>query len=803
MDSGARTVTRPSGDLGPALLPLVMTAHRDLMTGRGLAPARLAELGPMAVLAVDEAGWRPDALHNLRQFLVNALDTLASENRGSFVRPAPSVARVLRAAIGVDHYPVARDWAGLLAEPPVGEGTVRQWERACGTVLTDEISRWCDAAWEVIHGPVLRLPASPFPYTDGDSKDAWPPQLVRQAALTRTSERLRPLMEDLPELDEEPLWGLLRRTAADDAEHYLNLLRHPVTDAAVKTSTTGTNTAARYQNTAALRAYSHLHYNVAASWTAPGRTWLLNSHALPHLGRPSTYHGGGVHFRQATAAALSRALFGFITSDRLIEEVALHAMARFLEEGNAFAALTGPRRLTRTLTRYNPVMQRATATLLARTASTESARHPTIEPALSDDLVLFDDGDITADDMMREAMHIRAQRSNNEKSAFIEGYLRKRSRLGNPLALSAEEREAVALADHSVEWDAVCASGTVGRAVEQLNELHRILHRFPIPEHRGYDTHRFRGLAVSVNKRPDRQRLALQYAMAGVTRLAALRNTGQAGTALEVAESVHQHFLGLAGIWVTWLEHELQNPRRSRIPAWVLARHACYWSNATLQHLELLDQDHPLPDPGDGVRWKERRISTTRWRVQTRLIQARAQLASRLAIDSGLGTPKDFYGNRVQKAGEPIAPHNLAPESLAHSYIRILSLDEITERTDGPSLAQLALTIGFLDGGGVPTIRLEDMDVRKRIAIQKPLDFLFAPSDIINSSVQRYALPVTELQFERIGEYLRQRRWDANVLSKVPEPDGLHPPAPDSPGARVFRLLAERNTAYAAWRSQW
>jgi hypothetical protein len=770
------------------------------MEGQGMTVAAVHQLGPLAVFVLDQAGWRPDALYALKHFLTQALDALADKRQQAMpFRFAPGeVAAAVRAAAGLEHYPVSRDWAGLLAHPAVRESSVRNWEQTCGSVLSDEIRELCRQARTTAPAPLLVQDA--FDYA---SADTWPTPRLRQAALQRARSALEPELRNLPELTDALLWDFLRQMTAERAEHYLDLSRHELSGEASRDACASAPTLRKHHNTAALRAYSYLHYTVTPTWSPPGRLWLLSHHGVPHLARPSAYRAGGEYFREAAAAALSRALFEFIDSPEFLPAAVLHSMARFLEDGTAVAAMVGPERMAVTLRQYAPAVAAATRTLLARNHTQPPRLRSEPLPARSQRVVRESDT-VDVDDLIELALLIRGRSAPDDKFPFIDSYLRKRAHIaGRPL--DREEREAVALADHYVEWDAVCISGALPQAQGQLDELHRMIRRFPMEQHHGYATHRFRGRAMVANKQGGQQRIALHHAMSGVTRLAELRTYHRAGSDLEIAEAVHQHCLGLAGIWLKWLEDVLKSPRPTRMPAWVLARHACYWAQAALQRLEFLDGAFPLPPPAEDVRWKEKRISTSRWRVQTRLIHARAQAAAQIALAAGLGTRKEFTREQPG-AGEPIDPRTFERDCLSWHYHQILQLDEITERTDGPPITQLALTIGFLDQGALPTLRLEELDDRKRRVLQQPLDFLFSSPDTVNTTAPRYGLPLIELRPDAAAAYLRRRHWDAGILSALPHPQrsSALPVDPSSPAAKVHRLLAQRNSPhYEPWLDSW
>ncbi|MYT73794.1 MULTISPECIES: hypothetical protein [unclassified Streptomyces] len=793
-----------------SLFRQALAAHSALMEGRGMTVAALQRLGPLAVFVLDTAGWRADALYALQRFLSKALDALAAKSQHDTpFRTAPAtVAAALRAAAGIEHYPVSREWAGLRADPAVGESAVRHWEQTCGGALVDEIRRLC--VDEIRHLPeeeactaqgAAALPAdSAYAY---GPLGTWPELRLRRAALERARAALDPHMPGAPELGDELLWDFLRRTAAEHAEHYLDLTRHDISAAVQRDATATSHTLRKHQNTAALRAHSYLHYTLTPTWSPAGRLWLLSHHGVPHLERPSAYRAGGEHFRQAAAAALSRAVFASIDSPKFLQAAVLHSMARFLEDGTAVAAMVGPADMALPLRRYAPAVAAATQILLARHRNDQPRLRPQTLPARSH-RVLHETDRVHADDLVELALLIRGRSSPEDKYPFIDSYLRKRAEIADR-TLDSEELEALALADHYVEWDAVCISSAIPEAEAQLDELHRMIRAFRTEQHQGYATHRFRGRAMVANKQGGQQHTALHYAMTGVTRLADLRSYDRAGSQLEIAEAAHQHCLGLAGIWLKWLEDVLKSPRPTRMPAWVPARHACYWAHAALQRLESLDGAFPLPPPSEDVRWKEKRISTSRWRVQTRLIHARTQAAAHLALAAGLGSRKEFTHD-LPHAGEPIDPGILELDSLSWHYHRILQLDEITERTDGPQIAQLALAIGFLDQGGLPTLRLEDMDDRKRRMVQQPLDFLFSSPDTVNTTTPRYGLPLIELRPDAAAAYLRRRNWDAGVLSALPPPhrDGTRAIDPTSPAAKLYRLLAQRNSPhYEPWLQAW
>ncbi|MFI7503931.1 hypothetical protein ACIBVL_36705 [Streptomyces sp. NPDC049687] len=763
--------------------------------------AALQRLGPLAVFVLDADGWRPDALHALQCFLAKALDALAAKPQHETpFRSAPAaVAAALRTAAGIAHYPLSREWAGRRADPPAGESAVRHWEQTCGGVLVEEIRHLCQEACTA-HGTAALLADRAFAY---GPPDTWPDPRLRHAALQRARAALAPHMRGAPELDDDLLWGFLRQMAAERAEHYLDLSRHAVAQAVHRDATAPSQTLRKHQNTAALRAYSYLHYTLTPTWSPPGRLWLLSHHGVPHLARPSAYRAGGEHFRQAAIAALSRSVFAFIDSPQFLQAAVLHTMARFLEDGTAAAAMVGPDHMALPLRRYAPAVAAATRTLLARHHDDQSRLRPQTLPARSY-RVLHETDSVSADDLIELALLIRGRSSPQDKYPFIDSYLRKRAEIAGR-RLDNEGREALALADHYVEWDAVCISRALPEAEGQLHELHRLIRDFPTEHHQGYATHRFRGRAMVANKQGGQQHTALHHALSGVTRLAELRTYALAGSDLEIAESAHQHCLGLAGIWLKWLEDVLKSPRPTRLPAWVLARHACYWAHAALQRLESLDSAFPLPPPSDDVRWREKRISTSRWRVQTRLIHARTQIAAYLALAAGLGTRKEFTRD-LPNAGEPVDPRTFELDSLSWRYHQILQLDEITERADGPQIAQLALAIGFLDRGALPTLRLEDMDDHKRRMLQQPLDFLFSPPDTVNTTPLRYGLPLIELRPDAAAAYLRRRNWDAGILSALPPPgaERTTPVDPASPAAKLYRLLAQRNSPhYEPWLQAW
>ncbi|MFE1833960.1 hypothetical protein [Streptomyces sviceus] len=761
----------------------------------------LHRLGPLAVFVLDTEGWRPDGPHALQCFLAKTLDALAAKpQHDTPFRSAPAtVAAVLRAAAGITHYPLSREWSGLHADPPAGESAVRHWEHTCGGVLAEEIRHLCQQACTA-HGTAPLAAHRAFAY---GSPDSWPDPRLRHTALQRARAVLAPHMQGAPELDDEVLWAFLRQMAAEHAELYLDLSRHAISKAAHSDATAASQTLRKHQNTAALRAYSYLHYTLTPTWSSPGRLWLLAHHGVPHLARPSAYRAGGEHFRQAAIAALNRSVFAFIDSPQFLQAAVLQTMARFLEDGTAVAAMAGPNHMALSLRRYAPAVAAATQALLARHDNDHSRMRPQRLPARSH-RVLQEADHVSADDLIELALLIRGCSSPQDKYPFIDSYLRKRAEIAGR-RLDNEEREALALADHYVEWDTVCIIRALPQAEGQLDELHRLIRNFPTEHHQGYATHRFRGRAMVANKQGGQQHTALHHGLSGVTRLAELRTYALAGSDLEIAESAHQHCLGLAGIWLKWLEDILTSPRPTRLPAWVLARHACYWAHAALQRLENLDSAFSLPPPSDDVRWREKRISTSRWRVQTRLIHARTQVAAHLALAAGLGTRKDFTRD-LPHAGEPIDPRTFELDSLSWRYHQILQLDEITERADGPQITQLALAIGFLDQGALPTLRLEDMNDRKRRMLQQPLDFLFSPPDTVNTTPLRHGLPLIELRSDAAAAYLRRRNWDAGVLSALPAPgrDSTTPVDPASPAAKLYRLLAQRNSPhYEPWLQTW
>ncbi len=796
--TGGLPEIRDSGE-SATCFPRAMSAYQDLMVGNGLTADDLRNLGPLAIFLAAPTGWRPDALYVLRRFLSSVLHSFEGKGRHeAFRQPTPAVAAVLRAVIGLDHYPVPKDWARLLARQPTAESTVRTWERQIGTVMAAEVERLRAEAWQAAGCASLPLPGGPYPYWTGTAA-GWPTVKQTALAVRRVRKALQPLVrEGLPAPSDAEILTLLRESVSERAERYLDLTQPPVPGPVRRERGIEPAVEGRGSSTAALRAHSYLHYKISPAWSDKGRLWLLSGYGATHLGNPSDYRGGGKRFREAADAALSQELFRFIGSDELMKEFVFYATRQLLDNGSPQSISKRPTHLVMSHAR----VQRTLATLVDRSRPPRAVLARGVVPRGGDGVLRTQD-EINVDDLVKDALHIRTQRSSREKVAFIEGYLRKRAELPDPRRLNAADREAVALADHYVEWDAVCAS-SIERAEQQLHELHRMVSLQPLPEHGGYATHHFRGMAVMANKKADR-RAALHHAMDGVLRLSELRAQGLAGSPLEQIESAHQHALGIAGIWAKQLEGALCNPRRgSGTPAWVLARRASAWANEALRNLELLDDRFVLPEPvAEDVRWKERRISTTRWRVQTRLIHARVHIACHIAWKAGLGSRNDFTDMSSSTIGPPIDLDSMDLTALSYGYHHILELKEVTEAADGPRITQLALALGFLSGGGLPTLRLEDLTPAKRTGLQKPLDFLFTDTTDLDSTPTTYGLPRVELRAEAASQYLRRRGFDALTLSKLPDPQGSAVD-PYSPGARAYRLLAERNAGvFEPWHQAW
>ncbi|MFC7900169.1 hypothetical protein ACFUV1_08430 [Streptomyces griseoincarnatus] len=748
-----------------------MHVFEALMAGKGMAAGALVDLGPCAVLLVDGRGWRVDALHRARL----ALDAVVAGfvSRGADLRKGhtvDAVARAVRAAVGLSRYPVP-DRVAEGGDRRTDSGNVASWRRKAATVGLAEMQSICDREWARTGMPRLALPGEDHPYWIGAPAD-WPPPRDMQALLAAAdavSARLSLYGRAL--ITPETLTLIARQWAMREADRYLDL-----TKVVRQTTVPGVKTG--------VRARSYMQYDIAAAWRP--HTLFLDATAWPApLPRPSHFKGAD-RYQEAAAAALALVFHRLArTPDLLLPELTSYVATSMLGP----TAPAGDRRsLVPTLSRDE--MQALHALVTPRAAVLHDVGRTVWEPEEPG-------GPVTVRSLCEQA-----ERSRNDpgmRSAAIQYYIHLRWELGPVADLPEYLRSALARADQSVEWDAVHYTTRATGQAGLLDQLQKVLVRYPNRFHPGYATHRFRGKAVAANKNNNRH-AAIHWAMLGHFDLENLRRSQRVKSEVELLEAGHQHSLCITGIWVKWLEDALAHGDRFPTPAWVYARYAYYWAARTRHQLERLASAHPLPQ--EKTWWTDDEanipgISTRRWLVQTTRLYLRAQLGAHTAFLAGLGTLEDFTGRRLDRAGPPIPERHFGSDAIAATYRELLGLTELTERADGPETTQLALWLSFTCGdGGVPAIEVSDENAAAELT---GLGYLVPSPEVYRTLPRRDGLPYWELDTLAAARYLRSRRWDAGVIGRIPIP----PARGGTRGAnRVFNAL-NRTQSYRPWREIW
>jgi len=265
----------------------------------------------------------------------------------------------------------------------------------------------------------------------------------------------------------------------------------------------------------------------------------------------------------------------------------------------------------------------------------------------------------------------------------------------------------------------------------------------------------------------------------GLDNVRYLQNNGMLDAKAAI-ETAHQLALAGAGVYLRIIENLYRDPRTGSPDARMeeSVRNALFLSAQTLERLSsLAEVDGGL----SAKRHDDNYISSVIWRVQSRVIRLRVQLAARTALLAGLCPPLT-------------QPHALARDAalsttldcdiphIQQSYLDLVRTTELTEANE-VAVVQLALWLAFLNGGRIPVAR----DAAPALKNLRFLDL--DPAEIVEGSVGWRHMDVAAASRFLIG-----KNANAGILS------GIRQTGPVADALTVSSAQGERLKAFTQWR---
>jgi len=235
-------------------------------------------------------------------------------------------------------------------------------------------------------------------------------------------------------------------------------------------------------------------------------------------------------------------------------------------------------------------------------------------------------------------------------------------------------------------------------------------------------------------------------------------------------ESAHQLALAGAGVYIRVVEVQL---RERALPGpdvrlYENARSALFLSSETGTRLSELEAEG-LP----GKRHDDQHISAVSWRVQSRIIRLRTQLAIRTAVKSKLTNPI------AQDKWHDNETYDVELVQLCNSYTRLVETQEL-QLANRVEVVQFALWLAFLDQGNIPVVR----DLAPAL---KELHFI----DSDPASISRHGVNHRVLDVESATLWLVGQGANAGILSALP-----------ATGPVVDHLTQSSGGVFTSWREQ-
>jgi len=721
----------------PAHIAALVDFYVGSMTGSENLSG-IGNLGPFSRLLIDENGWTGAGLAKSRQHIGRMLRIYASretkkpEGGVTTKRVAESLAKHW----GLTEYPVGL--GVVFDEFPKGTDesfparkTMYDWPRrvqSSGAVLS-----WLNYEW-LPNTPATfaRLPSGPRPRWGG-SKEAWPPETVNGSAIYE-GEREELVVAALATAG---ISGL-------DGKDTINVLREVVAEHLLS------NYFARASSS---QMYRHLLHRLAAPW-ASGDALALSEFSRDVEEKPAD-SGHYTH----TAAVATQLFFhdaALGLSPGIADRLREVAQARF-------GALAMRELATENSLNVLGAIMRTVADDAIQRFIFRTTKSTTLEDIVLVGAIEKSHDTHLAASLYKTAIELRNARSAREKHDYGEKYMRDRrtvdwAKVGDADAVLLE------LADQSAQLDFVYQR--MHNLAEELGELIR-------------DTASTgRGLAYRALVHRNESLVHAQQSRFGsgvnsiVRGLESVRHLEREGVldAKAARETAHQLALAGAGVYLRIIENLYRDPRTTVPDARVeeSVRNALFLSSQTLERLGELE------DCGLAAnRHDDNYISSVSWRVQSRIIRLRVQLASRTAILAKICPPltsKTPLGRTL----DCDIPH------LIQSYLDLIETPELTAANE-VVVVQLAMWLAFLNGGRVPVAE----------ALSPGLKMLrFLDADPSRLSPGGSATRVMDIR--AASEFLLTMKSNAGILSGIREK-----------GHVASVLLEHSGGAFAEWREQY